>query len=347
MTRLPKLALALSALGIVTLALVVGKSLQADNADKDSAAARMAAAANKLLAGLSDELRTRAALSFDDPVRVKWHFYPITPEPRKGAVLKAMTPREKELVMGLLRAGTSKEGYEQAMNVIALENILRDIEKTPWALKFRDSDLYYVSVFGKPAMTGKWGWRIEGHHLSLNYVIEDGRIIGATPIAYGANPGEVTSGPFKGMRALMKEEDLARQLYTSFDPESRKKATISDKAPFDMLTEMNVQPRRLPMAGVTRATMPAPQQELLDQIINLYANRHPSEVAQKLLKEIAEAGRDKVVFGWAGAPEPGQAHYYRIQGPTFAIEYTNAQNRANHIHCLWRSYLGDFALKPS
>lgn len=342
MKRHHKLALSVFTLTVIGVALVLAKALQADAAD--ATGERMAEAANKLLSGLSDELRAKTTFTFDDPVRLSWHFYPVTPEPRKGAVLKAMTAKEKELVKDLLRAGTSKEGYDQALNVIALENILRDIENTEWAKKFRDSDLYYVSVFGKPAKTGKWGWRIEGHHLSLNYVIDDGKVIASTPIAFGANPGEVMSGPHKGLRALMKEEDLARQLYTSLEPASRKKATISAKAPFDILTEMNVQPRRLPAEGLARASMDSRQQQVLDQLVKLYANRHPADVSTRLQKEIAEAGADKVVFGWAGPPEPGQPHYYRIQGPTFVIEYCNAQNRANHIHSLWRSYLGDFAL---
>jgi hypothetical protein len=304
----------------------------------------MVEAAQKLLAGLSEQLRAKASFPFDDPSRLVWHYYPITPWPRKGAVLKEMTPREKDLVKDLLRSGTSQAGYETALNVIALEAILRDIENTEWARKYRDSDLYYICIYGKPALTGKWGWRIEGHHLCLNYFLEDGQVTGMTPIVFGANPGEVPSGPFKGMRALAREEDLARQLYTSLDTTARQKATIADQAPFDVLTEVKVQPKRLPLEGLSFAEMGPGQRQLLRQLLQAYAGKQPPEVAERLLKEVADAGMDRVHFGWAGPAQPGQPHYYRVQGPTFVIEYCNAQNRANHIHSLWRSYTGDFGI---
>jgi hypothetical protein len=176
------------------------------------------------------------------------------------------------------------------------------------------------------------------------HVLEDGRVTAMTPLVFGANPGEVPSGPHKGLRVLPREEDLARRLYTSLDESGRRKATLADKAPFDVLTEVKVQPKRLPAEGLSFADMGPRQRDLLQQLLRVYADKHPEDVAGLLLKEIKEAGLDKVRFGWAGPPEPGQPHYYRVQGPTFVIEHCNAQNRANHIHSLWRSYTGDFGI---
>jgi hypothetical protein len=253
-----------------------------------------------------------------------------------------MTAKQKELVKALLRAGTSKEGYEQALNVIALDGILRDIENTEWARKFRDPDLYYVCIFGKPAATGTWGWRIEGHHLSLNYAIEAGKVTAATPVFFGANPGEVPSGPSKGLRVMSREEDLARQLYTSFDAAARRKATIAELPPFDVLTEVKEQPKKLPLQGLSFKDMNAQQRDMLEKLLRLYAEKHPRAVAERLMTEATATGRDAIHFGWAGSGEPGQPHYYRIQGASFVVEFCNSQNRANHIHSLWRSYAGDF-----
>jgi hypothetical protein len=347
--RCPKAGLSLLVAGVLGTVVVLGQAVPptgAQVAEKatPSAGAQMVEAAQQLLAGLSAELRAKATFAFDDPARTAWHYYPITPEPRKGAVLKAMTPQGKELVKALLRAGTSPAGYETALGVIALEGILRDIENTAWARQYRDSDLYYVSIFGTPARTGKWGWRIEGHHLSLNYVLDNGRVTATTPIAFGANPGEVPSGPYKGLRVLAREEDLARQLYTALDSKARQKATIAETAPFDVLTEVKVQPKRLPVEGLAFAEMGPRPQQLLRQLLEVHARRQPAEVARQLLREVDDAGMERVHFGWAGPPQPGQPHYYRIQGPAFVVEFCNAQNRANHIHCVWRSYAGDFGV---
>src|SRR3954470_22753769 len=98
-----------------------------------------------------------------------------------------------------------------------LEGILADIENTPAARAMRDPDRYYLTVFGEPGAKGRWSWKLEGHHLVLNYVVEDGRIVSATPFVLGANPGRVPSGPHRGERLLGRQEDLARQLYTSLD----------------------------------------------------------------------------------------------------------------------------------
>ncbi|MEX2467161.1 MAG: DUF3500 domain-containing protein, partial [Gemmatimonadota bacterium] len=43
-----------------------------------------------------------------------------------------------------------------------------------------------------------------------------------------------------------------------------------------------------------------------------------------------------------GLIEVYASHYYRVQGPTFLIEYDNTQNGANHIHSVWREFEGDF-----
>src|SRR5262249_30255093 len=162
--------------------------------------------------------------------------------------------------------------------------------------------------------------------LSLNYVVEDGKVAAATPAVFGANPGEVPSGPSKGLRVLSREEDLARQLYTSLDGPARRKATISEQAPFDVLTEVKAQPKRLAPEGLPPAQMSPRQRETLQDLLHVYADKHPKEVADRLFRDV---DLDRVRFGWSGSPQPGQPHYYRVQGPAFVVEYCNTQNRAN------------------
>lgn len=344
------------ALLVVAIAFLAGVTLwtrngrpgaQADEkpAGKASATARkMIDAAKELLAALTPEQKAKTAFAFDDPVRVRWHYYPVTPWPRQGATIKEMDAKQRELFKKLLRSGTSERGYATVLEVMALDGILRDIENTPWAKKFRDSELYHVCVFGTPGATGKWGWRIEGHHLNLNYVIADGQIVSSTPSVFGANPAVVLSGPYQGLRALGKDEDMARRLFTELEPTSRKKATLAEQGPFDVLSEVKPRPKPLPLEGVPFASLdPAQQKELLD-VITQYAGKHPPDVEQRMLEEVTAGGLDKTHFGWAGSAYPGEPFYFRVHNPNFIIEFCNTQAQGNHIHAVWRSYKSDFAL---
>jgi hypothetical protein len=74
----------------------------------------------------------------------------------------------------------------------------------------------------------------------------------------------------------------------------------------------------------------------------VYASLMAEDLAAARLASIREAGLDEITFAWAGGPDRSARHYYRIQGPTFLIEYDNAQNDGNHIHSVWRDFDGDF-----
>lgn len=254
-----------------------------------------------------------------------------------------MTPEQKKLVQGLLRAGTSSMGYDKSLAIMALESVLREIENTERSRQIRDPELYYVSIFGTPSKTGTWGWRIEGHHLSINYTIEEGKVVAATPMFFGANPAKVPSGPQEGLRTLAAEEDRGRELYASLEGPQKARATISEEVPRDIQSgAQNVAPNRLEPAGLVASELDEAQLALLKSLINLYADRHPSDISKRMMQEIEQAGWDKVRFGWYGTAEVGKPHAYQIQGPTFLIEYNNTQNNANHIHSVWRSYTGEF-----
>lgn len=348
----PKLLVGLTAgallFGAIALSRMPNRTAQArPGTDKpprvaSPAAVRMVHAARALLDGLSPELRRKAQRDHDDPKRFVWHYYPRVAWERTGVMLKDLTPPQKELFRELVRAGTSETGFETAMNLMQLEAILRDIENTPFARKFRDPERFYITIFGKPARTGRWSWKLEGHHLLLHYVLEEGRIVSATPFVFGANPGRVPSGPRRDWRILPRQEDLGRQLYTSLGAAARQQATIAAQPPFDVLTNADVTPQRLPLIGLAYSKMTGEQQELLQEILKVYLGLMPKEVQDRLLADIAEAGMDRIHFGWAGAPQPGKPHYYRLNGPTFLIEYCNTQNGGNHIHVVWRDYGNDF-----
>ena len=206
----------------------------------------------------------------------------------------------------------------------------------------RDPELYYVSIFGEPGGDAPWGWRFEGHHVSLNHTIVEGRL-GTTPLFFGSNPAEVRHGEQTGLRALREEEDLGRQLLHELDGEQKAVAIVSAEAPRDILTT-NVPHVRgeVEPEGLGSADMSAAQRQILDALIEVYVRRLPEAVAEAEWARLGAAYLRAAHFAWAGAEERGGPHYYRVQGPSFLAEYDNTQNDANHIHAVWRDLNNDF-----
>jgi Protein of unknown function (DUF3500) len=317
----------------------------------DGAGGDMTKAADRLLASLSTEQASKARMAFEDPRRLDWHFIP-KPE-RKGLQIKEMTGEQRKLAHALLHSGLSEVGYDKATTIMSLEAILHELEKDRQGSPIRDPERYYFTIFGTPAVQGKWGWSVEGHHLSLNFVINDGKLVSATPAFFGANPATIQSdlsvGPKKGQRTLTKEESLAFDLLQSLTPDQRKVAMIDAEAPKDIRGPAMPQAPTDPAQGVASTKMTESQQKTLWSLIEAYAGNMPQEVGAAWLAEIKKAGTDKIQFAWAGADKPGVGHYYRVQGPTFLIEFVNVQpdsanNPANHIHSVWRSLAGDFGV---
>jgi Protein of unknown function (DUF3500) len=334
-------------LSAVLLASVMGVASLAQRAE--SPGVKMVAAAEDLLQNLTADQKAKATFTFDSKERTNWNFVPLQDKDRKplrkGLPLAEMTAAQKETATALVRAGTSASGAEKALTIMSLESILRDLEKS--GAMVRDPQWYFFTVFGTPSKTGKWGWRVEGHHLSLNFVVDGGQVSAATPSFFGANPAKVKAGPRAGLRTLPEAEDLARDLFKALDAD-QKKAAYRDK-PFPEPAQGTAAPKLGPPQGVAAATLTGPQRDILKKLVQSYAHRMPAEVAEVELKRLRDAGVDKIHFAYTGGTEPGQGHTYRIQGPTFVIEFLNMQadsagNPANHIHSVWRRIQGDFGL---
>ena len=297
-------------------------------------ASAMAEAAARFLDTLDDEQEAAARFPFDGEDRFDWHFIP---RERKGVSLKMMTGPQRAAALDLVRAGLSEEGFTKSEVIRQLEQILYEQE----GRDIRDPDLYFFMIFGEPG-DGTWGWRYEGHHISQNWTIVDGSAIAATPQFFGSNPAEVRSGPRQGLRVLGSEEDQARDLLKSLNDEQRKAAKLSDEAPSDILTRAQRRVTLLEDFGVLHKDLDADQQAAVWSIIEEYASAQPGPVAHERLAEVRDAGLDGIRFAWMGGEAQGEPHYYRIQGPTFLIEYDNTQGNANHVHSVWRDFAGDF-----
>jgi hypothetical protein len=276
---------------------------------------------------------------FDAPERLDWHFIP---RPRKGLPIKEMSSEQRALAFGLIQSGTAAAGYLKATTIMSLEAVLKELEQGRGPT--RDPELYFVTVFGTPSNRGKWGWRVEGHHLSLNFVLEDGEIVAATPAFFGSNPAEVRQGPRQGLRTLADREERALRLLQALDEGQRKTAAFGERAPGDIRAANTPQPPTDPAVGVAYADLTKDQRSMLRALVESYAQDMPEDVSRAWLGGIRDAGFDAIKFAWAGPADRGQPHAYRVQGPTFLIEFNNTQNGANHIHSVWRNMLGDFGI---
>jgi hypothetical protein len=296
----------------------------------------MAEAANAWLKALSPELRTKATYPLTSPERENWFF---VPQDRKGVTFEEMSEPQRKLAHELLKSGLSQTGYAKATAIMALENVLIELRD---AVATRNPLKYYVTIFGTPTPEGPWGWRVEGHHVSLNFTIVDDDHVEVTPSFFGSNPAEVRTGSQVGLRVLGNEEDLGRELVKSLTAEQRQVAVLPGAAPREIITSNKPRVDPLNPSGLLAARMTPAQRKQLEALVTLYARRVQLEVADAELNRIAAAGWDKVGFAWAGGLEKGEQHYYRIQGPTFLIEFDNSQGNGNHIHSVWRDFTGDF-----
>ena len=319
-------------------ALAIGATLLTSAYYRINSSTVMTQAAQHFLASLTPEQRTQATFAFQEDERLNWHYIP---KERQGLPLLDMTMPQKALAHALLSAGLSQQGYIKAVTIMSLDDILRIMENDDG--NRRNPEKYYFTVFGEPSDTGTWGFRVEGHHLSQNFTVVNGKVAD-TPSFFGANPAEVREGPRKGLRTLAAEEDLGRDLMESLTPEEKKVAIVTADAYKDILTEAS---RKAALAGqpsgLSAAKMSKKQFELLQTLISNYAQNVPDQLAQARMEQLKKAGTN-VFFAWAGVEQRGGPHYYRIQTPTFLIEYDNTQNNANHIHSVWRDFNGDFGL---
>ena len=324
-------------LGLITVFILIPTSGLTHEISAPKAAADMVRAAVDLLDALSPEQQEEARFRFDDNERFDWQYIPWM---REGLALKDMTAEQRRLALAFLKAGLGQKGYFKATIIMELEAVLREIETWNWL--GRDPDKYYFSFFGQPSKSGTWGWRVEGHHLSLNFTIVNGHLFATAPRFLGANPARVSGGELKGMRALADEEDLARKLVKSLDRNQRKRAVFRTKAFRDIVTGSDEEVAPPEVVGISAAEFREDQKALLFRIIEEYLAALPPEISRHRLDTIRKIGLNSIHFGWAGGLEAGQPHYYRIQSPSFLIEYDNVQNNANHIHCVWRDFKRDF-----
>lgn len=318
------------------LAALLASPLAAVPADQAELAEEMATAAQTLLDSLSDKKKEAALLPFAGDERENFHYVPLE---RQGARYKDMTAAQRANTLRLLHTALSDDGSRKAVSIMALESVLAEIEGRP---EHRDPELYWIAIFGTPGEM-PWGWRFEGHHLSVNQTVTDQGISG-TPLFMGANPAIVPDGHghLSGQRVLGDAEDLGRAFVLSLDAGQRRKAIIASRAIREIETGQTSLVEPLAHEGILFGDLRADQQRGLVGLLQHYLDRHEDEISDAARQRIEDHGHHNLEFAWAGPTEVGAPHYYRIQGPTFVIEYANTQNDANHHHTVFRDFEDDF-----
>ena len=311
-------------------------------AHKHASAAGMTKAAKRFVESLSGDQRDKTIYEYMDGERIFWYYPPVN---RHGIPLRDMDDDQRQLAYSLMETGLTDRSFDQAKLIIEHESVLGPLEKEAGVTSFvRDPDLYYWTVFGDPGSDKEpWGWRVEGHHISLNFSLWGDKFLSMTPFFFGANPAEVRKGPKKGLRILDQREDLAFELMNSLDQGQTSKATIYGEAPYDILTYNASRVSLPPEEGLPASKMNDTQKDILRNLVNVYVNQVRTDMAQEKLQRLEEEGFDGLHWAWGGPIEEGREHYYRIHGGNFVVEFDNRQNGANHIHSVWRDVENDFA----
>ncbi|MEP6595173.1 MAG: DUF3500 domain-containing protein [Ginsengibacter sp.] len=298
--------------------------------------------ANDFISSLDKNQKEQAVYSFNSSERYNWHFIPK--DDRKGISLNEMNEKQRTAAKELMKTALSKEGYQKADAIMQLEKVLKVIENRSDTDHHRDPLKYYFTIFGSPSVKDIWGWRLEGHHISLNFSSDSNKLVSGTPGFFGSNPAIVLSGPEKGLEILKDEDKLAIELLHSLTKDQLEKAIIDSIAPNDIITYVSRKAMIENPKGISFSDFTTEQQKNFMQLLSAYIHRYTSSFANDMMKEIEAAGVEKLLFAWAGSKEDGPGHpkYYRIQGPTIIIEYDNTQNNGNHVHTVVRDLKKDF-----
>jgi hypothetical protein len=318
-------------------ALVRATALPQSGTRARASRATMATLATAFLDALSQPQRRQAMWPFDDGERGNWHY---VPRERAGVPVEAMSPAAKTAVHDLLRHALSEVGYRKAVDVMRLEEPLGLIERHQ--RHYRHPENYSVTVFGTPGRL-PWGWRIEGHHLSLNFTAVTEELFGVTPAFWGANPARVPDGyPMAGHRTLGRETDLSYRLVRSLGEAERARAIIASTSLGNIITEPGREDALRERQGLPLAAMGEGLRNLALELLATYAQNLRGPLAEAELARMRAAGLDEVHFAWGGPLEDGHANYWRLHGPLTLIEYDNTQNNANHIHSVWHDLTRNF-----
>lgn len=324
----------------------IGVAWMAPNEDRPGLA--MVSAAKDFASTLDEGQKKQALFGFDSPKRTNWHFVPLQDAERKptrdGIRMELLNDAQKEKALTLLRAGTSAEGAKSAETIMSLESVLHEMEGGKGNV--RNPNWYFVSIYGEPG-NGRWGWRFEGHHLSLNYTLEGDQVVSVTPSVFASNPVEIRSGARKGQKTLNNVQDLALELIGSLNAEQNEKARQTK--PHPEVEAKTTGATASPLVGVPSSQFTETQKSVLNKLVQAYLRRYPDSIAAREWNRIEKTPGDLFFSYYREENKPGKPMTYRVARSDFQVEFLNVQadaegNPANHIHSALRTLPKDFGL---
>ncbi len=290
---------------------------------------RMTSLAAAFAGSLDSAQQARALHPFDGAARRDWGY---TPRARPGLPLRAMRADQRRATWALVDAVLSAEGAAKARGVLALEAMLQERTANK---AFRDPENYALALFGQPGQ-GPWGWRFEGHHISLTLTVVPGIGIAVTPHFFGANPfsGKVVPTGHGGLaRVLERESALAFEVVNGLDRRQLQQALIAPEAPPDFLTGPGREHSLREPMGLALDAMRSEQRNRATALLETFFHHLQPSLAEAVTAKVRSAGLGAIRFAWAGGTSPDRLHYYRLHGPTLLIEYDRTE--ADHAHSVW------------
>jgi hypothetical protein len=271
---------------------------------------------------------------------------------RHGVMLEDLSQPQRDLALGILRATLSARGFDQARTIMRLNELIAELTGDRQAF---GEWPYFVSVFGDPAGDEPWGWQIDGHHLCVNAVVFDGRLVMA-PVFMGAEPRRVQEGRLAGTSLFDPEERRGLDLIRSLDAMQRDLATIypsihPDHIPAHLQNLFDGRMRAgafhdnlvAPYQGVAGVDLSDGQRRLLLALAAEYTGWNPDGHAAVRFAEV-ESHLDETWFSWYGGIDDDSPFYYRLHSPVILIEFdhhpgvvfANEEPTRNHVHTVVR-----------
>lgn len=303
----------------------------------------IAATAKAVVASFDAGQRAKCLRPFGDSDRLRWSNEPVNMHPRQGIELRELSAAQKTLVHRLLQTVLSEQGYLKAVNIIRLDDWLKDNHYQGDVRQYYGSGRYWLTIFGTPG-DAPWAWRFEGHHFSLSVTLSDGGI-SVTPFFVGSHPAVLPDGPEAGMENMFAETGLARKLMASLSPAQRNRAVTSAEQPrgSDILTRTGREAFLHAHDGLPAASLNPDQQATLLALIDAYVNNLTPELARRYRERIQERDWPSLRLVWMGPTAPDRPIYYRLQSDQgLVIEYCSRQQDTQHIHSVWRIIPDDF-----
>jgi len=308
------------------------------------------------LESLSTDERSKVQFTMDDSLRTQWTNLPIGLAPRKGLRYGDLSEKSKVSFHKILSTVFSSQGYLKTFAIMQVDDILHEIfeiaherqqidEQTIGFIRTLDWDYgnYFIAILGNPRIEEAWGFKFEGHHISVNLTVTKDSF-SMTPLFLGSDPAVVEVTQYAGLRALSKEEDYGFWFVNTLDDAQKAKATLSQEVPGDILTNPDRPQWYDEFMGIKGSELSPEQQKILHYLIEEYMGNMEKEKAEDYLAILHARGMDEVYFAWIGSYEPMKPHYYMIHSPDFIIEYDNVGflDNANHIHSIFREKGNDF-----